>query len=104
MEGIVAIIVQAVAGAAGGGIVGNLIKTAGMALLPKLLSGAIGGVAGGSILGALLGGGGVDPAAVADATTAAGGMNVGALIAQLVGGVAGGGALTAIVAQFMGKK
>ncbi len=64
MEGIVAIIVQALAGAAGGGIAGNMIKTAGMALLPKLISGALGGVAGGSILGAIFSGGAVDPAAV----------------------------------------
>ena len=39
----------------GGGLVGNIVKTAGMALLPKLISGAIGGIAGGSILGALVG-------------------------------------------------
>jgi hypothetical protein len=35
MEGLVAIIVQAIAGALGGGLVGNIVKTAGMALLPS---------------------------------------------------------------------
>ena len=59
----------------GGGLAGKIVKTAGMALLPKLISGAIGGIAGGSILGALVGGGGVDPAAVADAAAAAGGVD-----------------------------
>lgn len=52
MEGIVAIIVQAVAGMAGDGLTGQVIKTAGMWILPKLLSGAVGGVAGGSLVGA----------------------------------------------------
>ena len=104
MEGIVAIIVQAIAGAVGGGIAGNLIKSVGMAIGPKLIAGAIGGVAGGSILGSIFSGGTVDPAAVADAATATGGMDVGALIAQLVGAVVGGGALTGIAGQFLGKK
>ena len=83
---------------------GNIVKTAGMALLPKLISGVIGGIAGGSILGALVGGGGVDPTAAADAAAAAGGMDWGQLIAQLVGGVGGGGILTALVGMFMGKQ
>ena len=39
MQGIVAIIVQAIAGAVGGGVAGNIVKVAGMALLPKLISG-----------------------------------------------------------------
>ena len=66
----------------GGGLAGQFVKTAGMALLPKLLSGAVGGIAGGSILGALLGGSGVDPTAAADAAAAAGSMDMGQLVAQ----------------------
>ena len=89
MEGIAAIIVNAIAGAVGGGLAGNLVKSVGMAVVPKLLSGAIGGV---------------DPNVAADAATAAGGMDWGRLIAQLVGGVGGGGILTAIVGQFLGKR
>ncbi len=42
--------------------------------------------------------------AAADAATAAGGMDFGALIGQLLGGAAGGGVLTAVVGQFLGKK
>lgn len=98
MEGIVAIAVQALAGIAGGGVAGQVVKTAGMALLPKLLSGALGGVAGGSLIGAILGGAG-DPAAAA-----AGGLDLGSLIGQLAGGAVGGGALTAIVGQVLGKR
>ncbi len=102
MEGIAAIIVNAIAGMVGGGLAGNLVKTAGMALLPKLLSGAVGGVLGGTAVGALLGGGGaVDPAAVA---AAAGGIDWGTLIAQIVGGGAGGGILTAIVGAALGGR
>jgi len=97
MDGIVAIIVQAVAGMAGGGLTGQVIKTAGMALLPKLLSGAVGGVAGGSLVGAMLGGA-ADPTAAA-----AGGLDFGALIGQLAGGAVGGGALTAVVGKVLGK-
>jgi hypothetical protein len=101
MEGIAAIIVNAIAGMVGGGVAGNLVKTAGLALLPKLLSGAVGGVIGGAALGSMFGGAPVDPAA---ATAAAGGIDWGTLIAQLIGGGAGGGILTAIVGSVMGRK
>lgn len=97
MEGIVAVAVQALAGIAGGGVASQVVKSAGMALLPTLLSGALGGVAGGSLIGAILGGAG-DPAA------AAGGLDLGSLIGQLTGGAVGGGALTAIVGQVLGKR
>ena len=67
METIIPLIIQAISGAAGGGIVGNLVKSAGMTLLPKLIAGAVGGVGGnaalGGIIGPLLGaaaGGGLD--------------------------------------------
>ena len=41
---------------------------------------------------------------MADAAAAAGGVNMGQLIAQLIGGVGGGGILTALVGMFMGKR
>ncbi len=98
METLIPLIVQAVSGMFGGGIVGSLVKAAGMALLPKLISGALGGLAGGSILGSLLGGG-VDPAT---ATAAAGsGFDWGSLLTQAVGGLGGGGILTGIVGAVM---
>jgi hypothetical protein len=70
-----------------------MVKTVGMAMLPKLLSGAIGGVAGGSILGALFGTGTVDPAAAAS-------LDMGQVVGALVGG---GGAATGIVGKLLGK-
>jgi hypothetical protein len=100
MEGIVAIIVNAIAGMDGGGIAGTLIKNAGMALLPKLLSGAGGVVVGGSLLGSMFGGAAIDPAAA----SAVGGIDWGTLIAPIIGGGAGGGILTAIVGMVMGRK
>ena len=101
MEGIAALIVNAIAGMVGGGVAGNLVKTAGMALLPKLISGAVGGIIGGTALGSIMGGAPIDPAA---ATAAAGGIDWGTLIAQIVGGGAGGGILTAIVGAVMGRR
>lgn len=96
MEGIVAIIVQAVAGMVGGGIAGQMVKTVGMAVLPKLLAGAVGGVAGGSLLGAVFGTGTVDPVST-------GGLDVAQLLVQVVGGLVGGGALTGIAGKVLGK-
>jgi hypothetical protein len=93
MEAIIPLIIQAISGAAGGGIVGNLVKTAGMALLPKLIAGAVGGIGGGQLLGGALSGmlGG----------DAAGGMDIGNILGQVVSGGAGGGVLTAIAGMVM---
>jgi hypothetical protein len=104
MEGIAAIIVQAIAGAVGGGVAGTLIKTVGMAILPKIIAGALGGVAGGSILGELVKGFGIDPGTAADAATAVGQIDFATLAAQVIGALGGGGVLTAIAGQFLGKK
>ena len=94
METLLPLIIQAISGAAGGGIVGNLVKTAGMALLPKLLAGAVGGIGGGQLLGgalsAMLGG------------DAAGGMDIGNILGQVISGGAGGGVLTALASVVMG--
>jgi hypothetical protein len=96
MEALIPIILQAVSGMVGGGIAGQLIKTAGMALLPKLLAGAAGGVGGGMALGPILAGVlGGDPA---------GGMDMGNILGQVVSGAAGGGVLTAIAGMVLGKK
>ena len=88
------LIIQAISGAAGGGIVGNLVKQAGMALLPKLIAGALGGVGGGQLLGGALGGmlGG----------DAAGGMDIGNILGQVYQRRRGGGVLTAIAGMVMG--
>jgi hypothetical protein len=96
MQALLPIIIQAISGAAGGGIIGNLVKSAGMALLPKLIAGALGGIGGGQLLGGALGGllGG----------DAAGGMDIGNILGQVISGGAGGGILTAIAGMVMGRK
>lgn len=94
IEALIPLIIQAISGAAGSGIVGNLIKTVGMKFVAKLILGAIGGVAGGSIasgagpLDGLLGG--------LMAGDARSGMDMGGILTQVAGGAFGGGALTGI--------
>jgi hypothetical protein len=94
MEALIPIILQAISGAVGGGIVGSIVKTAGMALLPKLLAGVVGGVGGGAALGPIISGAlGADPA---------GGLDMMNIIGQLVSGAAGGGVLTGLAGAVMG--
>lgn len=96
METLLPLIIQAVSGAAGSGIVGNLLKTAALSIGPKLIAGAIGGIGGGQVLGSALGtllGG--DPAA---------GMDVGAILGHVVAGGLGGGVLTAVAGAVMGAR
>ena len=101
MEGIVAIIVQAIAGAVGGGLRGTSSRLPGWrccrsssparsAAWPAARTSACSAAGG--------------PGHRGDAAAAAGSLDVGQLLAQLIGGVGGGGILTAMVAQFMGKK
>jgi hypothetical protein len=92
METILPLIIQAISGAAGGGIVGNLVKSAGMALLPKLLAGAVGGIGGNAALGGIL----------ASALGSAGGLDVMGIISQVISGGLGGGVLTALAGVVMG--
>ena len=92
METILPLIIQALSGAAGGGIVGNLIKTAGMALLPKLLAGAVGGIGGNAAIGGVL----------ANVLGSAGGLDLMGIISQVISGGIGGGVLTALAGVVMG--
>ncbi len=98
METLLPIIVQVITGIIGGQAVGAALKQAAMSQLPKIISGAVGGVAGGAILNSLMGGG-MDPAAVAEAV---GGLGSSLNIPNIVGGAGGGAILTAIVGAIMG--
>ena len=93
METIIPLIIQAISGAAGGGIVGNLIKSAGMTLLPKLIAGAVGGIGGNAALGGIIG-----PLLGAAST---GGLDIASIISQVLSGGIGGGLLTAIASLVM---
>jgi hypothetical protein len=96
MEQLIPIIIQALSGAAGGGILSKILKTSTASMLPKILAGALGGIGGGQVLGgALAGMMGAD---------AAGGMDIGAILAQVLSGVAGGGVLSAVAGMVLKDK
>ncbi len=101
MEMIVPLLVQLIAGGAGGNVIGQVVKKLNLGPAGNSIAGAIGGLAVTWLatkvpgLDALVGAVG---AASADGTTAAaGGLNGGALAGQAVTGLVGGGVLTAIV-------
>jgi len=97
--GTIGLIIQLIAGAAGGNVVGSLLKQFDLGVLGNSIAGVIGGGVGAQVIGSLLGGGAGAGAA------AAGGLDIGSIIGQIVAGGAGGGILMVIVGlvkQFMG--
>ena len=88
MEGL---ILNLVSGAVGGNVVGRLIDSLNQGTVINSIAGILGGGLGGSILGML---GAPDMAGMAGDTA---GMDIGALLRQLVSGGFGGGVLLAIV-------
>jgi hypothetical protein len=86
---IVSLIIQLVAGAAGGNAAGAAAKNLDIGKLGNTVAGAIGGLGGGQILSLLV------PALTAAAN--GGSLDIGSIIGQLVGGGIGGAILTAIV-------
>jgi hypothetical protein len=101
MEGIVGLIIEAVAGAIGGNAAGAGAKKFSLGTTGNSIAGAIGGLILGQVLSAL--GLGEPGMAVAEGAPAAGGLDVGALISQVVGGGAGGAILTVIVGLIKDK-
>jgi hypothetical protein len=85
---IVSLIIQLVAGVAGGNAAGKGLPQVDLGPIGNSIAGAIGGAGGGQLLQLLV------PAL---AGAAGGGLDLGAIIGQLVGGGAGGAILTAIV-------
>jgi hypothetical protein len=84
---IVDLIIQLLAGAAGGNFAGSVLKQYSLGPLGNSIAGIIGGGLGGQLLGMLLGAG---------ATGSGGGLDIGLLITQIAGGGVGGGILMVI--------
>ena len=101
MGAILPLIIQLISGAAGGNALGKIMKNFDMGPLMNSAAGAVGGLGGGALTG-MLGLG-----AAATTGDAAGGMDIGGIIAQVVGGGAGGGILVVLVGfikNMMGNK
>src|SRR5262249_61172896 len=82
METIINLIIQLIAGVAGGNAAGAALKDYNLGSLGNTVAGAIGGVGGGQILQALI------PAI--ESAAAGGNLDLGAIVGQIVGGGAGG--------------
>ena len=80
------LIIQAVAGGVGGTAAGSILKDLSLGKPGDAISGAIGGGLVGQILSAVLGGGGE-----------VGGMDVAAVVKDIVGGGVGGAVVMAII-------
>jgi hypothetical protein len=107
VEGIVGFIIQLVAGAIGGNAAGSAAKNYSLGTTGNSIAGAIGGVILTQVL-ALMGVGTPDVGAVVDtaaggAAAPAGGLDIGALLTQLIGGGAGGAILTLIAGAIRSK-
>ena len=81
------LIISLISGAAGGNIVGKVLKNLDLGPVGNSIAGILGGGLGNQILGALMGSG----------AAAAGGMDAGAIISSIASGGVGGGVLMAIV-------
>ena len=88
---LVNLIIQLIAGAAGGNAAGAALKNLNLGTLGNTIAGAIGGVGGGQLLQAL-----IPVMEGAGATAGGGGMDIGSIIGHLIGGGAGGAILTVI--------
>lgn len=96
MEMIVPLIIQLIAGGAGGNVIGQMVKKLSLGPTGNSIAGAVGGLAVTWLAGMIPG---LDAlVGMAGGTaTAAGGMDGGALAGQAVTGLVGGGVLTAII-------
>ncbi len=110
MEALLPIIMQLVGGGLGGGAVSKLMSGGNLNAVMSLVTGAVGGVGGTAIAGMipglsdLLGKAGDMAGTVSDAagTTAATGLDFGALAGQGATGLVGGGILTGVVSLIKG--
>ena len=84
------LIVQLIAGAVGGSVVGAALKQYDLGIIGNLVVGIIGGGIGAQTIGALLGGG------ESDTIVGPNGFDLGTLITQFASGAFGGGGLVVI--------
>ncbi len=85
METLLPLIIQAIAGAAGGNAAGKSLKQFDLGSLGNTIAGAVGGGVLGQILQAVL------------TSTAGSGLDIGSILQDVVGGGAGGAILTVVV-------
>jgi hypothetical protein len=86
MEDWLPIIIQLLSGAAGGNIVGKLMKNLDLGTLGNSLAGILGGGVGGQLLGMM-----------GMATGGDGGMDVTSILGSVAGGGVGGGVLMSVI-------
>jgi hypothetical protein len=91
MEIIVPILVQLIAGGAGGNVIGQIVKSLNLGPAGNTIVGAIGGVVGTWLAGRIPG---LD--SLVGAATTTGSLDMGALAGQGAAGLVSGGVLTAI--------
>jgi hypothetical protein len=96
METIVPLIIQALAGAAGGGAAGAALKPGGLNSILRLVVGALGGVGGNAALGGIVSG-------LLGASSASG-LDVMGIISQILSSGIGGAVLTGVAGLVVGKK
>ncbi len=94
--GIVGLIIQLISGAVGGNIAGALLKQFNLGAIGNTIAGVIGGAGLAQIVGAFVTGDASMPAA-GTPEVAASGLDIGAIISQIIAGGAGGGVLMVIV-------
>jgi len=86
--GMAGLVLQLIAGAVGGSVIGTALKRYDLGMIGNLLVGIIGGGFGAQIIGALIGG-------EANAIVGPDGFDLGMLVAQFAAGAFGGSALVA---------
>src|ERR1700730_9706051 len=79
---IINLIIQLLSGAAGGNIIGNILKQYNLGPIGNSIAGIVGGGLGGQLLNMVLGSG-----AAAGTAAAAGGLDIGSIVEQSAGGV-----------------
>ena len=89
---IINLIIQLLSGAAGGNIIGNILKQYNLGPTGNSIAGIVGGGLGGQLLNMVLGSG-----AAAGTAATAGGLDLGSIVEQIAGGGVGGGVLMLIV-------